>query len=276
MKIYEVHRSPEVDTGLIDRFCVDAQILLKKLEEAQESGVSLNEDYARSALILVESYGFPLVFNHPVGVDATIGFCLMKKMFRKNTDIVYEALFLPRANYAIMPYLGKKFLDNTEKFKLLHCRNSADTEVWQNSLQEIQETIAWLGGNIVITGAEEDPLIHVKLSSWEREHQYHQNDFSLLCFGVERHIRGSRVAFEDDSTKARLWKRYLGLKECFESNTFLKEKCHTSCDLCYYGSFVAVEQTNSVPTQQIGCVDFSDKGMDQLSRLLNEVETISH
>ncbi len=55
MKIYEVYRKPGVDMSSIERFCADAQIVLEKLEEAQKSGASLAEDYARVALVSVRT-----------------------------------------------------------------------------------------------------------------------------------------------------------------------------------------------------------------------------
>lgn len=275
MKIYEVYRKPGVDMSSIERFCADAQIVLEKLEEAQESGVSLAEDYAILALVSVKDRGFPLVLNFPIGAESFTGFRLMEKMSRKDTDVVYEALFLPRANCAVMPHLAKKFLDNTDKLRLLRCCNVVDTEFWQDVMWEINETVTWLGGSFSTIDTDGSCSINVKLSSWERVREYDQNQISLLCFGIERHIDETKVALNDNSERADLWKRYLSLKRCFETNTFLKEKCHDNYDLHYYGTFVTVEQANSVPTQYLGCVSFSEEGMDRLSQLIGELETIS-
>ena len=258
MKVYEVYRAPGVDVSMIERFCTDVQILFNKLEEAQAAGVSLNGDCAKIALSLVDSRGFQVSINRPTDAEAALGFQITRGM--RQEGVAFEALFLPRANSSVMFYLGRKFLDSKDRLKLLGACGSVDIKLWNKTVEEVKKAVSWLGGSVLTIGIDKISSISVKMDSWKHACEYARNDFSLLCFSLEEYIFKANTTWNNDSAEAKLWKRYFGLKARFETNTFLSGKCHQNCSLEYCGTFLAVAQTNSVPTQYFGCVDFRMKG----------------
>lgn len=271
MKLLVLYEHPDLNKTAQSKFCTYLQNMLGTCERQQRFGMRTKTDALSTMLNFVECYTDdgviqvqPLRDSRLESGKDTVGFELLDDLPNEGVTSVYKAVYLPRGAGFCLDYFLNQYLKAQPSEFDVSIVEGLDTEQWEMISQQIQATVLWLGGTCEIFSDNGKSAFRVKLSDWEKVRIYTEKELASLCFSIEKHI--TNIGYPRGSSRGIMWERYLELKHSIEELSLLKKQGFT-CELKWVGFSIRFTKANSIPTQRLGYIDFSERGLDDLKAL---------